>query len=967
MDLKMNIKQYNGKLISLIMKKNSNYCFFFLLISLKINAQIITTVAGNGAKDGFGHYIDGYSGDGGPATSAELNNALGVAVDASGNIYFDDDANVRIRKVDVSGNITTVAGNGTYGYNGDGIPATSASFRNPERIAIDGFGNLYIADVENYRIRKVDASTGIITTIAGNGSQGYSGDGGLATAAQINMYVAYTYWVGITVDATGNVYFTDCFNHRIRKINSSTGIITTVAGNGIAGYSGDGGLADTAQIESVSDVVVDGSGNLYIAQATYYGAVRKVDAVTGIITTIGGNGVYTGDDPRSGIPATSISLGYTLSSLAVDASNNVYTSEYYGTRIRKINTSTGIITTIAGDGSQGYSGNGGTATSAALMDAVGLAVDKYGSAYFGQSIYPSVVRKISHPTPLVLFTANNLTICAGNAVQFTDQSANNPTSWNWTFTGGYPGISGIQNPIVTYTLAGTYSAELVATNTFGSDTLIKTNYIAVNLIPTISVSSATTICAGNSTTISALLAGGGSTYTWSPATGLNQTNGQAVIASPTVTTSYSVTGTGISGCASTANVGVSVSVNPLPIISVNPSVASTCNGDSALLTAMGITTALPINYTWQPISGLISNTSPTVLAAPVANTTYTITGIDQNGCYNTATATVNSNSLSNITITPANVSICIGNTIPITASGGTTYSWYPATALNNNSGTPVIASPTADITYTVSITGINGCSGQATSNIIVYSLPIITASSNISLCSGNTAELTATGADTYSWNPTTNPSVGILVTASPNATTTYTVTGTDGNDCQNNTTILVSVAIPIQVTASPDITITAGSSTAISATQGGSTYQWTPTNSIDCNTCQNPTASPTLTVVYSITMTDVNGCSSSATVTIGVIIICDSLFIPDVFSPNADNINDLFHVYGSSCIDPNNYTFEIFDRWGHQVYSSYNPNDSWDGKYKGQELDAAVFVYSLKGGFINGTSISKKGNVSLIK
>jgi streptogramin lyase len=189
---------------------------------------VITTVAGNGAS--------GFSGDGGPATAANLSGPFGVAVDAAGNVLIADQNNARIRRVDaVTGVITTVAGNGAGGFSGDGGPATAASLSNPVGVAVDAAGNVLIADRSNQRIRRVDAVTGVITTAAGNGASGFSGDGGPATAASLSSP-----W-GVAVDAAGNVLIADQSNSRIRRVDAVTGVITTVAGNGTFGFSGDGG------------------------------------------------------------------------------------------------------------------------------------------------------------------------------------------------------------------------------------------------------------------------------------------------------------------------------------------------------------------------------------------------------------------------------------------------------------------------------------------------------------------------------------------------------------------------------------------------------------------------------------------------------------------------------------------------------------------------------------------------------
>ena len=206
--------------------------FSILLIAAsgRLCAQIITTVAGSSLK-----------GDGGPATAANLANPVGVVQDGTGNLYIADSQNHRIRKVATNGIITTIAGTGSYGFSGDGGAATAANLANPAGVALDGSGNLYIADSQNHRIRKV-ATSGIITTVAGTGVAGYGGDGAAATAATLNNPV------GVAVDGMGNVYIADALNHCIRKVSTS-GIITTVAGTGTAGFSGDGGSSYGCQPE----------------------------------------------------------------------------------------------------------------------------------------------------------------------------------------------------------------------------------------------------------------------------------------------------------------------------------------------------------------------------------------------------------------------------------------------------------------------------------------------------------------------------------------------------------------------------------------------------------------------------------------------------------------------------------------------------------------------------------------------
>ncbi|MEK7477444.1 MAG: hypothetical protein AAB152_17620 [Candidatus Coatesbacteria bacterium] len=319
---------------------------------------LISNVAGTG--------LSGYNSDGIAATAAQLDTPYGLAADSAGNVYVADFFNNRVRKVSAAtGLISTVAGTGTAGYNGEGIAATSAQLNNPSGVALDAAGNLYIFDSKNQRVRRVSASTGLISTVAGTGVASYNGDGIAATTAQLN----YPSFGG--VDAAGNVYISDQYNQRVRKVDMTTGLISTVAGTGTGGYNGDGIAATGAQINNPCVLAFDATGNLYITDDQNY-RIRKVSAATGLISTVAGTGVagYTGD----GIAATTSRINR-ATGITVDGNGHLYLAEMAGHRVRRVDAGTGLIGTVAGTGVAGYNGNGIAASTAQLNGPVGVALD----------------------------------------------------------------------------------------------------------------------------------------------------------------------------------------------------------------------------------------------------------------------------------------------------------------------------------------------------------------------------------------------------------------------------------------------------------------------------------------------------------------------------------------------------------------------------------------------------------------
>lgn len=331
----------------------------------------LQTLAGTGAL--------GYSGDAAAATAATLATPAATAYDLAGNLYIADSNNHVIRKVDTTGTITTVAGSsvagvGIEGFGGDGGPATSALLDTPMGVAVDASGNLYIADTHNQRIRRVNAA-GVITTVAGNGTAGYSGDGSVPTSAELFLPQ------GVALDAAGNLYIADTGNERIRKVSGS--IITTVAGNGLQMYSGDGGAATAAGLDTPTGVAADAFGNIFIADS-HNQSIRMV-SLAGKMSTVAGNGTlgYSGDSGN----ATSATLAKPTG-VAVDASGNLYIADSNNNRIRQVSgvtSSTSTINTIAGNGSQGYGGDNGPALSATLNTPRSASLDLLGNVMIADS------------------------------------------------------------------------------------------------------------------------------------------------------------------------------------------------------------------------------------------------------------------------------------------------------------------------------------------------------------------------------------------------------------------------------------------------------------------------------------------------------------------------------------------------------------------------------------------------------
>jgi uncharacterized protein (TIGR03437 family) len=369
----------------------------------------ISTVMGSG--------IAGSGGDGGPGRSAQLNDPNGVAVDSAGNIYVADHGNSKIRRLQISNDfMETVAGCSGCTDQTPGRPAGATRIVEPWDVTLDSAGSFYFPNGGRNRIEKVTNPGFILTDHAGSGppgssSGGFDGDGGLAIEAKLNNPL------GVAVDSQGNVYFSDLINQRVRKI-SSAGIITTIAGSGTVtgnggtagGYSGDGGLATSAKLNSPHGVAIDAAGNLYIADTTN-NRIRKVTPA-GIITTVAGNGntTVTGVDipgSRVGDGGAATSATLTPWDVEVDFAGNLFITDWFNHRIRRVDGATGIITTIAGNGTAGFFGEGGLATSSIVNLPTGITLDAQGNIYFADSGNNRIRKIVAQPLgPPAIRTTN---------------------------------------------------------------------------------------------------------------------------------------------------------------------------------------------------------------------------------------------------------------------------------------------------------------------------------------------------------------------------------------------------------------------------------------------------------------------------------------------------------------------------------------------------------------------------------
>ncbi|MBL7921789.1 MAG: gliding motility-associated C-terminal domain-containing protein [Bacteroidia bacterium] len=614
---------------------------------------------------------------------------------------------------------------------------------------------------------------------------------------------------------------------------------------------------------------------------------------------------------------------------------------------------------------------------------------------------------------------SGFTVCAGANVTL-NANATGATSYSWNGPGGY--TSPNQNPTINGILpsgTGIYTA----TASFSTAALTCTTSATLNgsvvAIPPLTVTATSSvICALESTTINA---SGSLNYTWTPATTLNTGNGPTVIATPLVgTTVYSITGQDASGCLKSNT--LAIVVNPLPLVTATSN--TMCFGTSAVLTANGA-----IGYTWTPSGSLSSANGTAVTATPASSSIYTVTGVSNKGCLNTATANVHVNPLP--VISTNNYTICYGKSANVSVSGANNYTWTPATALSATNLPNVTANPLTTTVYSVTGQDLNGCKQSSVSTVVVNPLPIISITSPSVICNGQSALMTAGGAISYTWSTgafTTSESV------SPNTSTTYSVTGKDANGCINDTSVFLNVLIQPTLTISGSPTVCIGNMITLTAT-GGTGYSWNTgeTTSVinvepqsnSMYTVSSGTAPCSSSTVFAVTVytpqsqapyadpplitygsssvihanvtgsnpfnwssspdISCNNCEANTVSPSGTTVyyvtltdnqgcvITNSVVVEvdfvcgDVFLPTAFSPNnDGFN--DTWCVYSNCVTsmnLQLYNRWGEKVFESNDKKICWDGTHNGTLQNDAVFIYQLTASLANGAKIIKKGNVTL--
>ncbi len=546
-----------------------------------------------------------------------------------------------------------------------------------------------------------------------------------------------------------------------------------------------------------------------------------------------------------------------------------------------------------------------------------------------------------------IISVTSASVCQGLG---TSLVANGATSYNWSPSTGLNSTSAatvIANPNVT-TAYGVIGSSLGCNSqTMGSTLTVVPN-------PTITVNPLTnTICVGGNIN---LTANGATTYSWSPNTALSATTGANVNASPGVNTTYTIVGSQAS-CTSSAVYQVSVIVVPNLITSVSQPII--CSGEKTNINANGAS-----GYNWAPLTGLNSGSGSLVEASPASSTSYTVTGF--NGiCTASASVFVEVIPAPALVLSAPGAQICYGTSVPISVTGASNFTWTPSIGLSSTTSSNIIASPLTTTNYTVvgyNQSGTVICTQKMSYSVIIVPLAEPKISPNVAICQGDKTMLTASGGNTFAWTPTVglNVGTGSGVVASPSVSTEYTVDVSYQGSCGSFTTVFVQVNPNPVVTAGRDSSYNFEEAKFLSAT-GTGTMTWIAGEEISCRDCPNSQIFPNNSGCYVIETVNEFGCKAKDEMCVEVTKEF-SIYVPNAFTPNGDGINDEFLAFGYNITD---FTMEIFDRWGEKLFSSGELTKGWNGTFKGQPSEYAVYIYKITYKGLDGKRVNKTGHVTL--
>ncbi|WP_301926886.1 T9SS type B sorting domain-containing protein [Ferruginibacter sp.] len=882
-----------------------------LLIAPGLYPQLITTIAGNGTG--------GFSGDGGPALSAQLDKPVGMCFDAAGNMFIAEYGNQRIRKIDaVTGLTSTIAGNGTGGFSGDGGPAINAQLNHPVYLVTDKQNHLYISDYLNLRVRMVDLTTGIITTIAGNGTENYVSG---ARADQTGM-LPY----GLAFDNNGDLFisqrpgpFASYTTNIISKVNMLTGIVTTFAGNGQYIFSGDGGPALQAAFCYPMGMCFDASNNLYVADNIDV-RIRKIDAITGIVTTVAGDGTVN-DNAPDGTLATQVGIS-SPTDVKIDADGNLIYVDYNNISIRKVNMLTGVMSTLAGMSSAGFGADCVSPTSVPMGEPRAVAFDSKGNLCFTDQDY-NRIRSIIPGTPSSITIApSSSDVCLQNVVTFSAHTtgASAQAFYQWTKNGVNAGTN---SDAYTDTFhKGDVVVCMLTPGTCGNTQVASAPYTLTGtfeVTPVVTIEATSTeICAGTAITFTATNVSGSlnPSFEW-------YINNQLAATGSTVFNSNTLKDGDIVQC-----------IMRMPMCNFGTtkdySNADTIRVYTSLHPTVGIAASSPAVCKGSPVTFIatVLETGP----APVYQ--WKING---------ASVGINNAIFQTAGLQNGDVVSCAITTAPAN-------SCLPVQTVASNEIVMTIQEPVNPSLQIKALqTGL--CQGDS-----VQLLAVVTPQIQQAVFKWQVNNTTVSGTNLYTVQHAAD---GDQISCSIDiggCAVAPTIT--------SNTIKLLVHPLPLVTLNPADTVVGAGVSVQLTGTVPGTGFNffWRPADKLQSSTTLNAITVPMQTATtFELNVTSADGCT---TVKEAIIKVNSKLYMPAAFTPNGDRKNDVFRI-------PPNVSFQlesfsIFDRWGNKIFSTSDISKGWDGTYMGKPFRSNSFIFLITGRDNKGI-VKQKGSFLLIR